>query len=219
MTMKSRILIILFAGLLLPAFLFAAQGKQAPTTPQGFFLQAKNAFEKNDLDAAIFNCRMAISMKPDFIDAHYMLGKAYLIRAAKKNRLPVKTYGISSPETRYLKEYVQGRDDLQNAIKHFKETIRLNPEDIDSMLNLAIAQDNFGKEEEAIKMYETTIKFDPISTHARDAYNNLGLLYSARENFKKAKKCYEESLKIDPNFVPAKMNLQRLINLEPKLKK
>ena len=188
------------------------------STPQGYFEHARLAFEKNDLDATIFNCRMALSMKSDFVDAHYMLGKAYLFRAAGKNRLSVRDFGLGTPETRYLKQYVKGREDLQQAIKHFEQAVRLVPDDIDAMLNLAIAQDNYGKDNEAIKTYEKTIALDPISTHARDAYNNLGLVYASQENFKQAKKAYEGALKIDPTFSPSKLNLQRLLKIRPEMK-
>lgn len=194
-----------------------APGK-TPSTAQEYFAQGRDAFAKDDLDGAIFNCRMAISMKADFVDAHYMLGKAYLIRAAKANRLAVRDFGLGTPETRYLQQYVKGRADLKKAIRHFNKALELVPDDIDALLNLGIAQDNYGQDEQAIVSYEKVIAMDPVSTHARDAYNNLGLVFVSTESYKKAKKAYESALSIDPNFAPAKINLQRLLILKPKLK-
>ena len=225
--MRIVVIFMVFFALVLTGAAAMAQGtpaagtqatKPTPTTAQDYFTQAREAFAKNDLDAAIFNGRMAISMKPDFLDAHYMLGKAYLLRAAKANRLAVRDYGMGSPQTRYLKQYVKGRSDLTKAIQQFEAAIALSPKDIDAMLNLAIAQDNLGKEKEAIKTYEKTIELDPVGTHARDAYSNMGLAYASLEKYKKAKASYEAALKIDPTFTPAKLNLQRLMTLKPKLK-
>lgn len=193
--------------------------KSAPAlSAQQYFTKARDAFQKDKLDDAIFNCRMAISIKPDFLDAHYMLGKAYLITAAKANRLAIRDFGVSSPEARYLKQYVKGRAELKKAIRHFKTSLSLEPEDIDAMLNLGISQDNLGKEAEAIKSYNKTIEMDPVSTQARDAYSNLGLVYVSEKKFKEAKKAYEQAIAIDPSFVPAKLNLQRLMKQKPKLK-
>lgn len=218
---------IIFAATIISLFLIQgiAIGQTSPTaTPasttgksaQEYFLKAHEAFGQNDLDKAILNCRLAISINPDFVDAHYMLGKAYLFNAAKANRLSIRNWGVGSPETRYLRQYVNGRSDLRKAIKHFKIAIKLNPDDNDAYLNLAIAQDNYGQEDEAIKNYNTAITLDPISTQARDAWNNLGLLYVSTNKHKLAIKAYKSALKIDPNFIPAKLNLQRLMDSKGK---
>ena len=208
----------LLALLCLLGFFGAVYGAQTPTTAEGYFSLAHEAFQKGDLDAVIFNCRMAISMKPQFVDAHYMLGRAYLLTAAKKNDLAIKKFGNNPPETRYLKQYIKGRSELAKAIQHFSKALELNPGDIDAKLNLAIAQDNLGKDDEAEKNYEAVIKSDPMSTQARDAYNNLGVFYAAKKEFKKAKKMYEKAIELDPNFPPARLNLQRLLSLKPDLK-
>jgi len=221
--MKFILMVFIFSALLIFHGMAFGETYTEPSTPppvkgsaQEYFVKAHDAFGKNDLDKVILNCRMAISIKPDFVDAHYMLGKAYLFKAAKANRLSIRDWGYGSPETRYLKQYVNGRSELGKSITHFKTAIKLNPKDIDAHINLAIAQDNYGQEQEAIKTYEATIALDPVSTHARDSWNNLGLLYVSEKKPKLAIKAYKEALLIDPNFVPAKLNLQRLMDAKEK---
>lgn len=227
--MRKIIILLVAFSLVAAAWAIAGENKSAGPVPtpkknkpaysaQQYFSLARESFNNDNLKDAIFNCRMAISIKPDFLDAHYMLGKAYLISAAKANRLSIRDFGVSSPETRYLKQYVKGRAELKKAIRHFSASLNLEPEDIDAMLNLGIAQDNLGMEKDAIKSYEKTIEMDPVSTQARDAYNNLGLVLISEKRFKEAKIAYEKAISIDPNFVPAKLNLQRLQKLKPKLK-
>jgi protein O-GlcNAc transferase len=218
MRMRVALFLILAISMASAAALAQTKPPVPATTATGYFSLARDAFQKGDLDAVEFNCRMALTLKPDFLDAHYMIGKAYLLRAAKANRLAVRDYGTGSAETRYVKQYIKGRADLAKAINHFQTAVNLEPRDIEALLNLAISQDNYGKEEEAIKSYEKVIATDPASTHSRDAYNNLGLLYVSQKEYKKAKKSYEKSLGIDSSFAPARLNLQRLETLKPRLK-
>lgn len=223
-----KILIILMTAL--PVFIAMASGAESPTensptpvpavtqSPQHYMTLAQNAFKKNDFETAIFNCEMALYIAPDFPNAHYMAGKAYLIKALKANNILITDYGSGTPEVRYRNQMIKGRNDLRKAVKHFNAAIAQEPKDTDAILNLALAHDNLGDKQEAAKTYQKVIDTDPVSTQARDAYNNLGLVNTSFKEYKKAKECYEKALELDPSFVPARMNLDRLIKKVPKLK-
>lgn len=58
---------------------------------------------------------------------------------------------------------------------------------------------------DGISLYSYTLKHSPYSARI---CNNLGAEYERRGDFKKAKELFEQALKINPDYAPAKENLQ-----------
>lgn len=190
-----------------------------PQTAQDFFVAAVEAFRKGDSRNAEFSVKQSISMDPRNPDYHYLLGKIFLFRAAEKNRLEIRDYGVDSPETNYVQRYVKGREELELAKSSFEIVTKLQPGAADAWLNLGTCEDNLGNEDAAATAFRHAVSLAPFSTTARDAYNNLGLLYQAANKPAEALSAYEDALRIDPTFTPTRVNLQKLLAKNPKLKK
>ena len=99
----------------------------------------------------------------------------------------------------------------------FRIVIRLQPSHTSAWLLLATCLDNLGQTDDAVSAYKQTINLDPMATTARDAWNNLGLLYMHEKKWEDAKKSFDEALRIDPTFQPARVNMEKLKKQKPSL--
>ncbi|MBZ0272931.1 tetratricopeptide repeat protein [bacterium] len=190
-----------------------------PMTTEEFFGEAVGAFQIGDLRRAEEATRAAISLDPRNPEYHYLLGRVHLYRAAEENRLEIRSWGVEAPASKYVKAYVKGRDRLIAAKNEFETVTKLAPQNASGWLNLGTCQDNLGQEDEAIASYLKAIELSPYSEIARDANNNLGLVYQAEGQKEEALRAYESALRIDPTFAPTRGNMERLLEANPKLKK
>lgn len=96
------------------------------------------------------------------------------------------------------------RSDYPAAILSFRRALTLEPGNVWSQNNLAIAYALSGREEQAIQLF----------TSAADkavAYNNIGYLHMANGEWDKAEKSFKNALELKPSFyVKAQQNLDQL---------
>ncbi len=86
--------------------------------------------------------------------------------------------------------------DFENAITQFKKAGELKPSYLLAFVNLALAQMQAGKVDEAIATYENLIRQSP---NIAGVHLNLGLIYSRhRPDKQKALHHMQESLRLDP---------------------
>lgn len=201
---------------------FAQTGEATPAgdQPQSakeFFDLAVERFKAGDLAAAERHARTVIALENRNAEAQYLLGRILLYKAAQKNRLLIENRGAGSSVLPADNAWKEGQTELQEAVTQFQITIRLEPTNASAWLLLATSLDNLGQDEEALNAYKQTINIDPSAPTARDAYNNIGLLYKAQKKYKEAKEAYEAALRIDPTFQPARINLEKLKELKPGL--
>jgi tetratricopeptide (TPR) repeat protein len=93
---------------------------------------------------------------------------------------------------------------VNKAIAHLKNAIRLNPNYANAHFNLGVVYQSQGLINEAIKEYRISIEIIPnhISAH-----NNLGLSYFLQGNVIKAIEHYKVAIRINPNYPNAHDNL------------
>ena len=188
-----------------------------PKTAEDFFQLAVGRFQLGDLAGAERNARTAMALQNRFLDAHYLLGRVMLFRAAEKNRVLIENRGADSAVLPVTDKWTEGGPELQEATSQFRTVIQLDPTNRDAWLLLATCLDNMGEDDDAINAYQQTINLDPSKPTARDAHNNLGLLLMARKDYKGAKSHFDSALAIDPTFNPSRMNLEKLKKKAPKL--
>lgn len=195
-----------------------AEGQaKKPETAEEFFELAVERFQNGDLAGAERNARTAIGLRSYYLEAHYLLGRVIFFRAAQKNRLLIENRGADSALVPSDPQWLGAQGELQEAVGEFRIVIKLDPSIPDAWLMLATCLDNLGEEEEAISAYKQTINLDPLSSTARDAHNNLGLLYKSQKEYQKAKEAFDAALGIDPAFSPAQRNLELLKKQKPGL--
>jgi Tfp pilus assembly protein PilF len=99
-----------------------------------------------------------------------------------------------------LKE--QGR--TEEAIKHYLQALRSNPDYAPAHYNLGVAYAKSGKYKKAIETYKKAIRIKPDYA---DAHYNLGVAYAGSGKHKKAIEIFLQVLRIDPDNAQAHSNL------------
>ena len=167
-------------------------------------------YERGEYDKAIAEYKKAIEIDNDYADAHYILGYIYHLQAAHKNEVMPRKLNTDFPVQNYKSKWEYGLEELDLAMREFKEVIRIEPDAADAHFKLGVVYDNKGEYEKAISEYYKTIELDPQGPDGLDARGNLALIYYAvygKED--EAIRILEELLKIDPNH-PARGNLEKI---------
>lgn len=194
-----------------------ASARPAPETPEDFFELAITRFQRGDLAGAERHTRTALALKAPYPEANYLLGRVLLFRAAQKNKLLIDNRGSGGAVLPVDQVWQEGLNDLQESVGQFRTVIRLQPANTDAWLLLATALDNLGQKDEAASAYKQTININPASQNARDAHNNLGVMYMAQGKYREAKVEFETALALDPSFNAARLNLEKLRKKSPKI--
>jgi tetratricopeptide (TPR) repeat protein len=93
---------------------------------------------------------------------------------------------------------------MQEAIRHYKQALRLNPDFADAHVNLGDALRKTGRIEEAIGQYEEAMRIKPDFPKAHFA---LGVAWLQVGRTQEALRQCEEALRLNPDFVEAHDNL------------
>ncbi|HUR59241.1 MAG TPA: tetratricopeptide repeat protein [Opitutaceae bacterium] len=92
----------------------------------------------------------------------------------------------------------------KDALRHYEEALRLDPQDAKLRFNVATALFRAGRGEEAENHFRETLRQKP--DHA-DAHNNYGDLLLRRGRREEAMHHFAATLRLDPGFAPAHNNL------------
>lgn len=88
------------------------------------------------------------------------------------------------------------RGKFRKSIIGFKECLRLNPDQLETLNKLAHAYNGAGEYEEAIKVSNRVLNLSP---HSKDALNNLFYAYDQKEKFDEALKILKKYIDTHPN--------------------
>lgn len=100
------------------------------------------------------------------------------------------------------------RGKTEEAVRHFREALRINPAYPGTYYNLGKAWDEKGLYTEAAAYYLETLRLDPA--FARAAYN-LGLILEKQGKPGQGLFYYEQAIKADPGFAGARYNAGTLL--------
>ena len=133
----------------------------------------------------------------------------YLKRALSLNPQNAKIYNTLALLAR--------KSDIEQAIKLVKKALKLKPDSASFYFNLG----NFYKIElknydEAIKYYEKSLE---LNSNSFTTWNNIGITYMGKGEYKKAEECILKSIEIAPVHFRAYYNLACLFSLQNKLDK
>ena len=102
---------------------------------------------------------------------------------------------------------------LQEAVTHFRESLRLNQDSASTHYNLGLTLSMRREYSEAMREYEAAVRLDP--GHA-DAHNNLGAMLHIAGRLDQAADHYRTALTLHPDNAEAHANLGRLLTLQGK---
>lgn len=100
---------------------------------------------------------------------------------------------------------------VDTAAQHFQAAKDLNPRRSVYFLNLAYALDMQGREQEAVNMLQELLRNFPEDVRG---HNNYGLILMRQGEVDRAIGHFRAALKVKPGFHPARMNLNRALQMK-----
>ncbi|HEV8058934.1 MAG TPA: tetratricopeptide repeat protein [Gemmataceae bacterium] len=137
--------------------------------------RARQAIVQGNYDEAGQIYLQALGVKADSPDAHYGLATVCFMRG-----------------------------ELPNAVYHFREVTRLDPQRAAAFINLGAVYNRLDQVDEAIQVLRRGIQLD---THRAEGYYNLGLAYKRKKQIDLAIQAYHEAVRLNPDMQDAHLNL------------
>ena len=176
-----------------------------------------NVYNKQGLlDEAIKEYRMAISIKPDYTEAHNNLGVVYekngqFDEAIKEYRMAIKINPDLYEAYNNLGNIYINQEKLDEAIKEYLTALRLKPDYAYPYNNLGFVYYKQGRLDDAINKYLTAIRLKPDFAIT---YRNLGLVYIKQSKLDEAIDKFLTALKLNPDDAIAHYNLGLVYNMK-----
>jgi predicted TPR repeat methyltransferase len=157
---------------------------------------------------ALDSYRGAVALKPDFREALISLARLELklnlsASAAATFR---KIVGKDETDTNLLREFVAAlieNGELPEAERLCRQTLALDPTNVDSIVSLGHLQQVMKLPDEAEKTYRAALQRDPNNVRAT---NNIGTVLMMREQPEVALEWFLKAVRLDNSFVEAFFN-------------
>ena len=88
----------------------------------------------------------------------------------------------------------------ENAVKHYTEALKLNPQMLEAYHNRGIVYSNKGEYDEALQAFSTAIEIKPDYTKA---YYNRGVAYLKKGEYDEALQAFSRVIELDPDYADA----------------
>ncbi len=141
---------------------------------------------------------------------HFLLGKAYqdqneIIKAETEYESAL----VDVPE--FVDAHINlgllaiSRQDALSAERHFGAALKTDPNNSLALINLAMSLMQRDKLAESQRLLERASRIDALDYNIQ---YRLGLVYHLQERYQEARASYIQTLKLNPDFAPAKENLK-----------
>ncbi len=194
--------------------MFAALRNREPVAKIGYsiFIYPNVDIDLDDsgrLDKAIARCRKALEIRPDFAEAHLILGLIFarlgrLDEAINQYRHALKIRPDSAVIHYNLGLTLVKRGQVDEAIAQFGIALQIKPDYAEAHYNLGLALAARGQLDEAMSHYQKALAIKPDYAEPR---NNLGTILAGRGKIDEAIDCFRKALEIQPEFAEAHYNL------------
>lgn len=154
------------------------------------FEQANELARKDEDQAAADIYLKAISLDPDFPDAHLRLAMSYEVLGKR-----------DEAEAEYKK-----------AADAYQKFVRQNQKDAKAHFNMGLTYNRLGKPEEAVKAFRQAVKLEPENS---DSQFELGMAYGKARFYQESVGALQKATELDPDNYRAQEALERAkINLQ-----
>ena len=179
---------------------------------------ARNYLNRNDLLKAIRSAKAAIEKDSTDVEAHYLLGKAYL--ADKREELAFKEYRSASrlgiagkdiPETEF-RETLAGLyakfNQEEEALKEYILLIKQHPENPEYYFNAGRLFNTRNRADLAMQYIQKAISLNPKDARYRF---ELGMNHYLSRRFKEACAEFDAAIKLDPSNCQAQLYMGKAL--------
>jgi tetratricopeptide (TPR) repeat protein len=179
---------------------------------EDFFQGRALLFDKNFPQAAQL-LEQSVRIDPGAAYGYNALGIAYLEQAQYEKAIPAFRDAVrraqhwSYPLHNAALAYVE-TGDYKSAIRAYQDAIRLTPQYSYLPYNLGLVYQRLNRRKDAEAAYRKAASLAPDSA---EPYNALGTLKASEGKRDEAEKLYQESLRKNPNLLPARHNLALLL--------
>ena len=184
-------------------------GPFAGPQPQEIFDDALRHHRAGRLGQAITRYKRALSLRPDYADAHNNLGVALaaqgrVIDAIAHYRRAIGINPDHGNAHSNLGTALASLSRFEEAIPHYERALELSPRVPENQYNLAIALAAQGRPGDAIARYQQALF---LKHDYAEAHNNLGNLLAAQGKAEEAISHYLSALAVNPHHAGALNNL------------
>ena len=182
---------------------------QQPNHPWALYGLGSLAAQVNQLQIAAELFLHAVTVKPDFAEAHNDLANLFLVHGQIDDAIASYRRAVSADAN-----YPEAHSNLCNAlriagrhaeaIEHGQKALAIDPNSADAASNLGNALQAVGRLDEAIASHERAAALRP---QAAEIWANLGAAVGERCEYHHAVECYQRALAINPNLAVAHWNL------------
>jgi tetratricopeptide (TPR) repeat protein len=130
-------------------------------------------------------------LPPENIGDALMLHQRYEAAIEAYKKVPVSPIMLNKLGVAY-----QMMGNLQEAIRCYRTTLKLDPKNVSSMNNLGTIYDSFKDYRHAERMYRKALRLNPASARI---LRNLGTSLMAQHKYDKGWEAYKDALAKDPN--------------------
>ncbi|NEQ35822.1 MAG: tetratricopeptide repeat protein [Okeania sp. SIO3I5] len=179
--------------------------------PEIYIQEAQKYYEQGLYEQAISQCQQAISIKIDAVPAYIILGnsqeKIGQIKEAERNyQTALEIEPNNASIYKKLGNLYAGYKSWQSAVACYQKAAKIEPDVADNYRNLAKLWTELGKPKSAIDYWYQAYSLEPKKVTANDHFNLGNKLYRQGE-ITKAVSCYQNSIKLNPNFPTVYYNL------------
>lgn len=154
-------------------------------------------------------CRRALKQSPESADAHHLMAalksRSGDVKSAVRHLEKTVTLSPSHTEAQY--NLGKGYRDLERyaeAVTTFEKVLHTWPSRADLWMELGLAIGKLGDLSRSADAFERAIS---LGANSPDIHTELGRTYVENYNFDAAEISLQRALTLDPQFVPAKVNL------------
>jgi tetratricopeptide (TPR) repeat protein len=165
-------------------------------------------YARGEREAAILRFHQALAYNPDYVEAIDMLEEV-LAEAQKLAFAGDQTPGQPSlllyGQAHYNLGVVRARrGQIEEALSHYREALRFNPDSMETHNNIANLLHQRGQWNEAVASFHQALRCRP---DCAEAYANLGSSLIRLGRLEEAVTSYRQALRIKPHFAEAYNNL------------
>jgi tetratricopeptide (TPR) repeat protein len=150
-------------------------------------------------DRSFQHLRRAIELKPDYAEAHYILGAALAEQGELDDAVVYYRRALALAPNAHghtnLGTTLEKQNKLDDAAAQFRRALELEPQHATAHYNLGNNLRVKGRYEEAIAHYKQSIAGRPDYA---DAWNNMGIALAEHGNLDAARDAHQKAVELDP---------------------